>query len=62
MRCAGLREGEPPGNCGNRNYANSVYSVCEEKNESLAESLRNKVTALKTLSIEIGHEVKSLNK
>ncbi|ELW49124.1 BET1 like protein [Tupaia chinensis] len=55
-------EGVPPGNYGNYGYANSGYSACEEENERLTESLRNKVTAIKSLSIEIGHEVKHQNK
>ncbi|XP_060013545.1 BET1 homolog [Lagenorhynchus albirostris] len=60
MRRAGLGEGVPPGNYG---YPNSGYSACEEENERLTEkSLRNKVTAIKSLSIEIGHEVKHQNK
>ncbi|XP_064236543.1 BET1 homolog [Aotus nancymaae] len=61
MRRAGLGEGVPPGNYGNYGYANSGYSACEE-NERLTESLRSKVTAIKSLSIEIGHEVKTQNK
>lgn len=52
-------EGVPPSNYG---YANSGYSACEEENERLTESLRHKVTAIKSLSIEIGHEVKTQNK
>uniref|UniRef100_A0A8D1B9H6 BET1 homolog n=1 Tax=Sus scrofa TaxID=9823 RepID=A0A8D1B9H6_PIG len=59
---AGLGEGVPPGNYGNYGYPNSGYSACEEENERLTESLRNKVTAIKSLSIEIGHEVKHQNK
>uniref|UniRef100_A0A8P0TDR1 BET1 homolog n=2 Tax=Canis lupus familiaris TaxID=9615 RepID=A0A8P0TDR1_CANLF len=55
-------EGVPPGNYGNYGYANSGYSACEEENERLTESLRSKVTAIKSLSIEIGHEVKHQNK
>ncbi|KAF3819124.1 hypothetical protein GH733_013274 [Mirounga leonina] len=55
-------EGAPPGNYGNYGYANSGYSACEEENERLTESLRSKVTAIKSLSIEIGHEVKHQNK
>ncbi|KAL4669154.1 hypothetical protein H8959_007708 [Pygathrix nigripes] len=55
-------EGVPPGNYGNYGYANSGYSACEEENERLTESLRSKVTAIKSLSIEIGHEVKTQNK
>uniref|UniRef100_A0A8D0KIW2 BET1 homolog n=1 Tax=Sus scrofa TaxID=9823 RepID=A0A8D0KIW2_PIG len=55
-------EGVPPGNYGNYGYPNSGYSACEEENERLTESLRNKVTAIKSLSIEIGHEVKHQNK
>uniref|UniRef100_A0A8C7BLT5 Bet1 golgi vesicular membrane trafficking protein n=1 Tax=Neovison vison TaxID=452646 RepID=A0A8C7BLT5_NEOVI len=62
MRRAGLGEGVPPGNYGNYGYANSGYSACEEENERLTESLRSKVTAIKSLSIEIGHEVKHQNK
>lgn len=62
MRRAGLGEGVPPGNYGNYGYPNSGYSACEEENERLTESLRNKVTAIKSLSIEIGHEVKHQNK
>ncbi|KAM9650416.1 BET1 homolog isoform 1-T1 [Trichechus inunguis] len=55
-------EGVPPGNYGNYGYASSGYSACEEENERLTESLRSKVTAIKSLSIEIGHEVKNQNK
>uniref|UniRef100_A0A2K5LKK6 Bet1 golgi vesicular membrane trafficking protein n=4 Tax=Cercopithecinae TaxID=9528 RepID=A0A2K5LKK6_CERAT len=62
MRRAGLGEGVPPGSYGNYGYANSGYSACEEENERLTESLRSKVTAIKSLSIEIGHEVKTQNK
>uniref|UniRef100_A0A8D2BAA0 Bet1 golgi vesicular membrane trafficking protein n=1 Tax=Sciurus vulgaris TaxID=55149 RepID=A0A8D2BAA0_SCIVU len=62
MRRAGLGEGVPPGNYGNHGYAHSGYSACEEENERLTESLRSKVTAIKSLSIEIGHEVKNQNK
>ncbi|KAI5141456.1 Bet1 [Manis pentadactyla] len=62
MRRAGLGEGVPPGNYGNYGHANAGYSACEEENERLTESLRNKVTAIKSLSIEIGHEVKHQNK
>lgn len=62
MRRAGLGEGVPPGNYGNYGYANSGYNACEEENDRLTESLRNKVTAIKSLSIEIGHEVKHQNK
>ncbi|XP_015275689.1 PREDICTED: BET1 homolog [Gekko japonicus] len=59
MRRAGLTEGTASGNYG---YANSGYSVYEEENERLTESLRSKVTAIKSLSIEIGTEVKQQNK
>uniref|UniRef100_A0A8D0GAU5 BET1 homolog n=1 Tax=Sphenodon punctatus TaxID=8508 RepID=A0A8D0GAU5_SPHPU len=52
-------EGAAPGNYG---YTNSGYSVHEEQNERLAESLRTKVTAIKSLTIEIGTEVKHQNK
>ncbi|XP_025062585.1 BET1 homolog [Alligator sinensis] len=52
-------EGAAPGNYG---YTNSGYSVYEEENEKLTESLRTKVTAIKSLSIEIGTEVKHQNK
>ncbi|KAM4688791.1 BET1 homolog [Discoglossus pictus] len=40
----------------------SGYSVYEEENERLAESLKMKATALKSLSIDIGTEVKYHNK
>ncbi|MEE6466562.1 hypothetical protein FKM82_006993 [Ascaphus truei] len=40
----------------------SGYSVYEEENESLVESLRGKTSALKSLSIEMGTEVKYQNK
>ncbi|XP_019388893.1 PREDICTED: BET1 homolog [Crocodylus porosus] len=59
MRRAGLGEGAAPGNYG---YTNSGYSMYEEENEKLTESLRTKVTAIKSLSIEIGTEVKHQNK
>nr|XP_037847042.1 BET1 homolog [Chlorocebus sabaeus] len=62
MKHAGLGEGVPPGNSGNDGYANSGYSACEEKNKRLTESLRSKVTVIKYVSIEIGHEVKTQNK
>ena len=51
-----------PGKYGNYGYPNSGHSACEEENERLTESLRNKVTAIKSLSIESGHEVKHQNK
>ncbi|CAM2105421.1 BET1 homolog [Lepidochelys kempii] len=59
MRRAGLGEGAPTSNYG---YTNSGYSVHEEENERLTESLRTKVSAIKSLSIEIGTEVKNQNK
>ncbi|XP_052548381.1 BET1 homolog isoform X2 [Tympanuchus pallidicinctus] len=59
MRRAGLGDGAPAGNYG---YTNSGYSVYEEENERLTESLRTKVSAIKSLSIEIGTEVKNQNK
>uniref|UniRef100_A0A8C8SIU1 BET1 homolog n=1 Tax=Pelusios castaneus TaxID=367368 RepID=A0A8C8SIU1_9SAUR len=59
MRRAGLGEG---GTTGNYGYPNSGYSVHEEENERLTESLRTKVSAIKSLSIEIGTEVKNQNK
>lgn len=59
MRRAGLGEGAVTGNYG---YTNSGYSVHEEENERLTESLRTKVSAIKSLSIEIGTEVKNQNK
>ena len=62
MKHAGLGEGIPPDNSGNDGYANNGYSACEEENETLTESLRSKVTAIKSFSIEIGHEVKTQNK
>ena len=62
LSSAGLGEGVPPGNYGNYGYPNSGHSACEEENERLTESLRNKVTVIKSLSIETGHEVKHQNK
>ncbi|KAK9396253.1 BET1 like [Crotalus adamanteus] len=59
MRRAGLGEGAAGSNY---SYTNSGYSVYEEENEKLTESLRSKVTAIKSLSIEIGTEVKQHNK
>ncbi|XP_068603479.1 BET1 homolog [Brachionichthys hirsutus] len=56
MRRAGLGEGS------SGNYVASGYSVYEEENEHLQEGLRAKVTALKSLSIDIGTEVKCQNK
>ncbi|MBN3298093.1 BET1 protein, partial [Amia calva] len=49
-------EGAPTGN-----YVASGYSVYEEENEQLSEGLRDKVKALKHLSIDIGAEVKHQN-
>ncbi|KAH0627450.1 hypothetical protein JD844_003171 [Phrynosoma platyrhinos] len=46
----------------NYGYANSGYSMYDEANEKLTESLRSKVTAIKSLTIEIGTEVKQQNK
>ncbi|XP_056659964.1 BET1 homolog isoform X1 [Monodelphis domestica] len=60
MRRAGLGEGGPPP--GHHGYSASGYSAFEEENDRLTESLRSKVTAIKSLSIEIGHEVKHQNK
>ncbi|XP_069715745.1 BET1 homolog isoform X2 [Phaenicophaeus curvirostris] len=57
MRRAG--DGAPAGSYG---YTNSGYGVYEEENERLTESLRTKVSAIKSLSIEIGTEVKNQNK
>ncbi|XP_030406441.1 BET1 homolog isoform X2 [Gopherus evgoodei] len=45
MRRAGLGEGAATGNYG---YTNSGYSVHEEENERLTESLRTKVSAIKS--------------
>ncbi|NXG19492.1 BET1 protein, partial [Grallaria varia] len=59
MRRAGLVDGAPAGNYG---YTSSGYSVYEEENDRLTESLRTKVSAIKSLSIEIGTEVKNQNK
>ncbi|KAM9385441.1 BET1 homolog [Pholidichthys leucotaenia] len=56
MRRPGLGEG------GSGNYVGSGYSVYEEENEHLQEGLRSKVKALKSLTIEIGTEVKYQNK
>ncbi|NWH58018.1 BET1 protein, partial [Geococcyx californianus] len=54
-----IGDGAPAGSYG---YTNSGYSVYEEENERLTESLRTKVSAIKSLSIEIGTEVKNQNK
>ncbi|XP_040830667.1 BET1 homolog [Ochotona curzoniae] len=59
MRRAGLGEGVPSGSYG---YAGSGYSTCEKENERLSESLRSNVSAIKSLSIETGHQVKHQNK
>ncbi|XP_064410868.1 BET1 homolog isoform X2 [Latimeria chalumnae] len=56
MRRAGL-DGAPAGT-----YTASGYSMHEEENERLTQHLRDKVTALKSLSIDIGTEVKYHNK
>ncbi|CAB1443093.1 unnamed protein product [Pleuronectes platessa] len=56
MRRANLGETGPGG------YVASGYSVHEEENEHLQEGLRAKVTALKSLTIDIGTEVKYQNK
>ncbi|EDL84399.1 blocked early in transport 1 homolog (S. cerevisiae), isoform CRA_b [Rattus norvegicus] len=48
MRRAGLGDGAPPGGYGNYGYANSGYNACEEENDRLTESLRSKVTAIKS--------------
>ncbi|XP_026203580.1 BET1 homolog [Anabas testudineus] len=56
MRRAGLSEGT------SGNYVASGYSVYEDENEHLQEGLREKVKALKHLSIDIGAEVKIHNK
>ncbi|XP_042636748.1 BET1 homolog [Orycteropus afer afer] len=53
MRRAGLGEGVPPGNYGNYGYGNSGYNACEEENERLTESLKSKVTAIKSVSISL---------
>nr|XP_048292800.1 BET1 homolog isoform X3 [Myodes glareolus] len=62
MRRAGLGDGAAPGSYGNYGYASSGYNACEEENDRLTESLRSKVDAIKSLSIEIGHEVRNQNK
>ncbi|TRZ22377.1 hypothetical protein HGM15179_004706 [Zosterops borbonicus] len=59
MRRAGLGDAAAAGSYG---YTNSGYSVYEEENDRLTESLRTKVSAIKSLSIEIGTEVKNQNK
>ncbi|XP_068940590.1 BET1 homolog [Petaurus breviceps papuanus] len=60
MRRAGLGEGGPPP--GHHGYASGGYSSLEEENARLTDTLRTKVTAIKSLSIEIGHEVKHQNR
>ncbi|NWR40307.1 BET1 protein, partial [Tachuris rubrigastra] len=52
-------EGAPAGNYG---HTSSGYSVYEEENDRLTESLCMKVSAIKSLSTEIGTEVKKQNK
>ncbi|XP_015231924.1 PREDICTED: BET1 homolog [Cyprinodon variegatus] len=56
MRRAGLGEGS------SGHYGGSGYSVYEDENEQLQEGLRAKVGALKSLTIDIGAEVKYQNK
>lgn len=56
MRRANLGDG------GSGHYVSSGYSVYEEENEQLQEGLRAKVSALKSLTIDIGTEVKYQNK
>ncbi|KAM6899285.1 BET1 homolog [Xenentodon cancila] len=56
MRRAGLGEG------GSGHYVASGYSVYEEENDHLQDELKAKVNALKSLSIDIGTEVKYQNK
>uniref|UniRef100_UPI0035901B7E BET1 homolog n=1 Tax=Myxine glutinosa TaxID=7769 RepID=UPI0035901B7E len=43
------------------NYAGGGQRLYEEENEEMAQHLRDKVTALKSLSIDIGNEVKIHN-
>uniref|UniRef100_A0A8C4WXY1 BET1 homolog n=1 Tax=Eptatretus burgeri TaxID=7764 RepID=A0A8C4WXY1_EPTBU len=43
------------------NYAGGGQRLYEEENEEMAQHLREKVTALKSLSIDIGNEVKMHN-
>ncbi|XP_030847439.1 BET1 homolog [Strongylocentrotus purpuratus] len=38
------------------------YNAVEEENQHLTENLRSKVSVLKTLSIDMGHEVNEQNK
>lgn len=45
-------DGAPPGSYGNYGYANTGYNACEEENDRLTESLRSKVTAIKSVSTE----------
>lgn len=61
MKHADLGEGVPPGNYGSYGCAHNGYSACEGENERLTESLRNKVTAIKSTFGEIVHEVKNQN-
>ncbi|XP_060928330.1 BET1 homolog [Limanda limanda] len=56
MRRPNLGEGGP------RDYVASGYSVHEEENKHLQEGLGAKVNALKSLSINLGTEVKYQNK
>ncbi|XP_022096374.1 BET1 homolog [Acanthaster planci] len=53
MRRAGLESG------GSRTYAD--YNAVEDENERLVDSLHDKVSTLKSLSIDIGTEVREQN-
>ncbi|KFM68977.1 BET1-like protein, partial [Stegodyphus mimosarum] len=45
----------------NGSYAEYDRNSVEEENEYLVDGLKTKITALKSLSIDIGHEVRSQN-
>ncbi|XP_035210995.1 BET1 homolog [Stegodyphus dumicola] len=45
----------------NESYAEYDRNSVEEENEYLVDGLKTKITALKSLSIDIGHEVRSQN-
>lgn len=45
-----------------RSHAAGEYSHTEHENEQLEEDLSHKIKALKSLTIDIGHEVREQNK
>ncbi|XP_015909944.1 BET1 homolog [Parasteatoda tepidariorum] len=45
----------------NDSYAPYNRNTVEDENEQLVDGLQNKITALKSLTIDIGHEVRNQN-